>query len=76
MDKMQEENFEFVRHELLTLLQAIDRDIIDVEYQVCNGEEYVEIQWLNHKIDHTYCKKVCVSADSLKALTVDVLKRV
>lgn len=76
MDEIQKEKFDFVRHELRELLKSIDRDIIDVEYQVYNGEEYVEIQWLNHKTDHTYCKKVCVSADSLKSLTIDVLKRI
>lgn len=73
---MNEKKFNFVRHELLNLLQAIDHDIIDVEYQICMGEEYVEIQWLNHKTDHTYCKKVCVSGDSLKAITIDVLKKI
>lgn len=73
---MNEKKFNFVRHELLNLLQAIDRDIIDVEYQICKGEEYVEIQWLNHKTDHTYCKKVCVSGDSLKAITIDVLRKI
>ncbi len=76
MNKAHEEKFNFTRHELLALLKEIDRDIIDARYQIFSGEEFVEIQWLNHKKDTSYCKRICVTADSLKALTIDVLKHI
>jgi hypothetical protein len=74
MTEEQEKKFEFVRHELLRLLQAIDRDILRAEYQVDDGSEYVEIGWLYHESGQTSTITVDVTADSLRAIAVDVLR--
>ncbi len=70
----QEKKFEFVRHELLRLLQAIDRDILRAEYMIIDGDEYVEVGWLYHESGQVRNLKVDVTADSLKAIAVDVLR--
>lgn len=70
----QEKKFEFVRHELLRLLQAIDRDILRTEYQVIKGDEYVEVGWLYHESGQVRTIKVDVTGDSLRALASDVLR--
>lgn len=64
----------FVRHELLTLLQAIDKKILRLEYEVKNAEETVYIVWLQSSGE--YRKAVNVTADSLAAIARDVLKQI
>ena len=64
---------EFCERELTALLKAVDRDIEKTEYELCdNGEEYVHILYATTGGATT----VCVTADSLLALTRDVLKAV
>ena len=70
----QAKKFEFVRHELLRLLQAIDRDILRAEYMIIDGDEYVEVGWLYHESGQVRNLKVDVTGDSLKAIAVDVLR--
>ena len=61
----------FCERELTALLKAVDRDIEKAEYELCdNGEEYVHILYATTGGIIT----VCVTADSLLALTRDVLK--
>ena len=63
---------EFCERELTALLKAFDRDIEKAEYELCdNGEEYVHILYATTGRVTT----VCVTADSLLALTRDVLKK-
>ncbi|HBJ11123.1 MAG TPA: hypothetical protein DDY61_05455 [Ruminococcaceae bacterium] len=63
---------EFCERELTALLKAVDRDIEKTEYELCdNGEEYVHILYATTGGATT----VCVTADSLLALTRDVLKK-
>ncbi len=63
---------EFCERELTALLKAVDRDIEKAEYELCdNGEEYVHILYATTGGATT----VCVTADSLLALTRDVLKK-
>lgn len=63
---------EFCERELTALLKAVDRDIEKAEYESCdNGEEYVHILYATTGGVTT----VCVTADSLLALTRDVLKK-
>lgn len=63
---------EFCKRELTALLKAVDRNIEKAEYELCgNGEEYVHILYAATGGAVT----VCVTADSLLALTRDVLKK-
>lgn len=64
----------FCRHELLALLQAIDKKILRLEYEVKNAEETVYIVWLQSYGE--YRKAVNVTADSLAAIARDVLKQI
>lgn len=74
MDKVYEEKFEFVRHELLQLLKAIDKDILKTDYEILENEiEIVTVYWLTSE-GHTSDRKVNVTGDSLGALARDVLK--
>lgn len=73
MTDVQMKKDSFVRWELLALLQKIDRDILSIEYQIIGSEEFVQISWLNHSTGEKYHKRICVTGDSLKALTTDVL---
>ena len=63
----------FVESKLYPLLDSIDHNILYAEYVVeDSGEEYVEI---------TYAKplsgrRIRVTGDSLKALTIDVLRHI
>lgn len=70
MTECQKEKKDFVRSRLVSLLLGIDRDIAWAEYSV-DKEEFVKVTWKNG-----YSKLICVTADSLKALTMDVLRRI
>lgn len=74
MTAEQQKKDRFVRHELLSLLKEIDHSIISSEYQVIGGDEYVQVNWLYHESGTKYHLKINVTADSLKALTIDVLR--
>jgi len=76
VDKVHEQKFNFVRHELLQLLKAIDRDILKAEYEILDGEiEIVTIYWLTSE-GYSSDRKINVTGDSLSALARDVLKRI
>lgn len=63
---------EFCEKELTALLKVIDHDIEKAKYELCaNGEEYVHILYATTGGVTT----VCVTADSLLAMTRDVLKK-
>ena len=62
----------FIRHELLQLVQEIDKKILRLEYEVEDGDETVYIVWLQSYGE--YRKAVNVTADSFAALARDVLK--
>ena len=65
----------FVAHELKQLVYAIDKDVIDLVYEhYDSGEEYVTIVYSTSA--GVYKKRVCVTADSLRSLTFDVIKKV
>ena len=73
MDNVYEQKEIFVRHELLQLVQAIDKNVLRLEYQLHeNGLEIVTIVWLTES-GEVY-KQVNVTADSILALARDVLK--
>lgn len=62
----------FVRGELSALLRKTDSDIIQAVYALhTNGEEFVNVYYRNGA-----CKKICVTADSLAALTRDVMWKI
>lgn len=73
MTAEQEKKYWFVRIDLLHLLQKIDKDILSAEYQIIGPEEFVEIVWLYHETGRDFHKKIHITADNLKALTIDVL---
>jgi len=73
MDSVYEQKDIFVRHELLMLVQAIDKKILRLEYEVSeDGQETVYIVWLQSYGE--YRKPINVTADSLAAMARDVLK--
>ncbi len=73
MDKVYEQKDIFVRHELLQLVQAIDKKVLRLEYRLHkNGMETVTIVWLTES-GEVY-KPINVTADSILALARDVLK--
>lgn len=63
----------FTNNELLSLSKKINENIIDMNYLIAtpSNEEYVEIIFKD-----LYRKKVCVTCDSLKAMTNDILKEI
>ena len=71
MTQEQEEKRDFVRRSLIPVLKDIADVVSWARYEVYNGDEYVTVMYKNG-----YNKRINVSADSLKALTVDVLERV
>jgi hypothetical protein len=75
MTKVHEQKCNFCRHELLQLVQAIDKDVLRLEYEVHdNEEETVTVVWLTAEAE--YKKTVYVTGDSFSALTTDVLKAI
>ena len=68
---MNMEKSDFVEFSLFPLLNRIDETIVKAEYTEENGEEYVYVRY-----NGGYAMKICVSADSLAALSRDVLKRI
>lgn len=73
MNNVYEQKDIFVRHELLQLVQAIDKKVLRLEYRLHkNGMETVTIVWLTES-GEVY-KPINVTVDSLLALARDVLK--
>lgn len=73
MNNVYEQKDIFVRHELLQLVQAIDKKVLGLEYRLHkNGMETVTIVWLTES-GEVY-KPINVTADSLAAMARDVLK--
>ena len=72
MVNVYEQKYEFCRHELLALVQAIDKQILRLEYEIDDGQETVYIVWLQSYGE--YRKPINVTADSLAAMARDVLK--
>lgn len=73
MNKIHEQKYFFCRHELLALVQAIDKDVLRLEYEVhASKEETVTIVYLTKAGE--YGRTVNVTGDSLVALSRDVLK--
>lgn len=73
MNKIHEQKYMFCRHELLMLVQAIDKQVLRLEYEVDeDGQETVYIVWLQSYGE--YRKPINVTADSLAAMARDVLK--
>lgn len=73
MDKEQQKKFEFVSCELDSLSKKINPDIMSLTYNYSDNlhTEYVHINFAN-----SCTKTVNVTADSLLAITKDVLKHI
>jgi len=64
---------EFVEGELSALIRKIDKDIERAEYvRRSDGEEFVIV----YDVKKRQAVKTCVTADSLSALTRDVLRAI
>ena len=62
----------FIHAELELLCKKVNTNVDYLEYEkASNEEEYIIIHYNNG-----YTKKVCITADSFKAITMDVLKEV
>lgn len=73
MDKIYKQKDIFVRHELLQLVQAIDKNVLRLEYRFYKDVmETVTIVWLTES--GVVYKPINVTADSLTAMARDVLK--
>jgi len=71
--KVHEMKAEFVANELTALLRKIDKTIDRAEYIAqSDGEEFVKVYGANDRM----VKRVCVTADSLCAITLDVLRAI
>ena len=67
---MSENKIQFIENELTALCKAINNDITELRYDNVGGEEYI-------LVNYTYTTQViCISADSLKAIVIDTLKKV
>lgn len=72
-EKVYEQKENFCRHELLQLIQAIEKDVLRLEYKIHeSGEETVSIVYLTKT--ELYSRTINVTGDSLQALARDVLK--
>lgn len=64
----QQRKTKFVKEHLAPLLRAMQCEVLDAEYTALdNGEEYVIITYTSG-----FTKRICVSADSLRAIVIDV----
>lgn len=63
---------EFTKMHLQPLLKEINNSIIKVEYAVTQyKEEYIIVTF-----NTLYIKKICVTANSIKAIVIDCLKEI
>lgn len=69
----QEKKLIFTKQELLSLCKKVNERIIDMNYLIAtpSNEEYIEVIFKD-----LYRKKICVTCDSLEAMTNDVLKEI
>ena len=66
------QKFDFVQQDLLPLLQSVNDRVMNAEYRLTeDNNEYVVIKFFNN-----YIKNICVTCDSLKAITLNVLKEI
>lgn len=73
MNKEQQKKFEFVSCELDALAKKINPDIISLTY---NYSEPLHIEYVHINFANSCTKTVNVTADSLLAITNDVLKHI
>ena len=74
MNDIQMRKERFIRHELLSLVKALDERILKIDYEVHDdGEEFAEVHWL-YSDGSGYRVRVRITAYSFKAITTDVLK--
>lgn len=71
MNEVQTEKMVFANGELNALLRAMDVDVHRCRFCLEGSEEFVDVLF-----DNGCVKRVCVTGDSLKAVVLDVLKRV
>ena len=73
MGKIHEEKEKFCDREFLKLVQAIEHDVLRLEYKLhSSGEETVTIVYLTKAGE--YGRTINVTGDSIAALARDVLK--
>lgn len=63
------EKSDFIEFSLQPLIKRLDNDVESLTYEYKAAEEYCIIRYKNK-----YERKVCITADSEKAITKDVLK--
>lgn len=73
MNKEQQKKFEFVSCELDALTKKINPDILSLTY---NYSENLQTEYVHINFANSCTKTVNVTADSLLAITKDVLKHI
>ena len=73
MTKEQQKKFEFVSCELDALAKKINPDIMSLAY---NYSEHLHTEYVHINFTNSCTKTVNVTADSLLAITKDVLKHI
>lgn len=63
----------FVEEDLTDLMQALDDKVLQCLYYMCSGHEFVAVDFLTSS--GTYRKDIEVTADSLSAIVIDVIRR-
>ena len=63
------EKSDFIEFSLQPFIKRLDNNIESLTYEYKNAEEYCIIRYKNK-----YERRVCITADSEKAITKDVLK--
>ncbi|MGN0460924.1 MAG: hypothetical protein ACI4HZ_00605 [Ruminococcus sp.] len=67
----------FIRNSLLPLCKEINGDIDDLQYINENGEEFVDIKYLNiNSSPYTLHQQICISANSIKAIAIAVINEI
>lgn len=66
----------FIRNSLLPLCKEINSDIADLQYINENGEEFVDIKYLNINRSFTLHQQICVSANSIRAIAIAVINEI
>jgi hypothetical protein len=70
---VEEMKSDFTANELTNLIRKIDKNIERAEYEAHpSGEEFVRV----YETSGRMAIKVCVTADSLSAMTRDVLRKI
>ena len=69
---MNTEKSDFIEFSLQPFIQRLDDSVesLSYEYDSNTAEEYCDISYKNN-----YTKRICITADSEKGITNDVLKR-